>query len=88
MSTVGYGDIVPTNTLEITFATVSILFGGLIIPVVAGGLVAYLGNINATEKAHRKKLEGVKKYLQRNHSQKKPCRKSNQVLWLPIKGPD
>ena len=59
MSTVGYGDIVPTNTLEITFATVTILYGGLIIPAVVGGLAAYLGNINATKKAHRKKLEGV-----------------------------
>ena len=27
MSTVGYGDIIPTNIIEITFATVVILFG-------------------------------------------------------------
>ena len=35
-STVGYGDIVPTNILETAFATVFILFGGLILPAIVG----------------------------------------------------
>jgi len=35
-STVGYGDIIPTNIVETTFATVVILFGGLVLPAIVG----------------------------------------------------
>jgi len=35
-STVGYGDIIPTNIVETTFATVIILFGGLVLPAIVG----------------------------------------------------
>jgi CRP-like cAMP-binding protein len=63
MSTVGYGDIVPVNILETTFATVIILFGGLILPAVVGGLAAYLGNMNGAEKVYRKKLSRIKQYM-------------------------
>lgn len=50
MSTVGYGDIVPTNIIEMTFATVVILFGGLVLPAVVGGLAAYISNFHQTAK--------------------------------------
>jgi CRP-like cAMP-binding protein len=63
MSTVGYGDIVPVNILETTFATIVILFGGLILPAIVGGLAAYLGNMNGAEKIHRKNLSRVKQYM-------------------------
>ncbi len=63
MSTVGYGDIIPTNILETTYATVVILFGGLILPAIVGGLAAYLGNLNHAERAHRKKMFRVKQYM-------------------------
>jgi hypothetical protein len=35
-STVGYGDIIPMNIVETTFATVIILFGGLVLPAIVG----------------------------------------------------
>ena len=63
MSTTGYGDIIPTNLLETTFATVVILFGGLILPAVVGGLAAYLGNVNLTRKNYRRKLGASKSYM-------------------------
>ena len=63
MSTTGYGDIVPTNFLETTFATVVILFGGLILPAVVGGLAAYLANVNLTRKNYRRKLGAAKSYM-------------------------
>ena len=50
MSTVGYGDIIPRNIIEITFATVVILFGGLVLPAVVGGLAAYISNFHMTAK--------------------------------------
>lgn len=63
MSTTGYGDIIPTNLLETTFATVVILFGGLILPAVVGGLAAYLGNLNLTQREYKKKLAAAKSYM-------------------------
>ena len=44
------GDIVPTNIIEMAFATVTILFGGLILPAVVGGLAAYISNFHMTAK--------------------------------------
>lgn len=63
MSTVGYGDIVPTNIFETTFAAVVLLFGGLILPAIVGGLAAYLGNLDQAERAHRRKITRVKQYM-------------------------
>ncbi len=63
MSTVGYGDITPTNLLETTFATIVVLFGGLILPAIVGGLAAYLGNINLTKKNYKRKLFEAKSYM-------------------------
>ena len=65
MSTVGYGDIVPTNDLETTVATVIILFGGLFIPAIVGGLAAYMGNLNQSGKLHRGKIFKVRTYMRR-----------------------
>ena len=53
MSTVGYGDIVPTNIIEMTFATVVILFGGLVLPAVVGGLASYLSHFHVTANLFR-----------------------------------
>lgn len=71
MSTVGYGDIVPANIIETAFAAIVILFGGLILPAIVGGLAAYLGNLNVAERSYRKKISRVKQYL-RHRSVRKP----------------
>jgi voltage-gated potassium channel len=63
MSTVGYGDIVPTNVLETTYTTVIILFGGLVLPAIVGGLAAYLGSLNLDVVSHEKKLLLAKTYM-------------------------
>ena len=53
ITTVGYGDIVPTNIIETTFATFVILFGGLVLPAVVGGLAAYISGLRMTAKLFR-----------------------------------
>ena len=63
MSTVGYGDIVSTNILETAFATLVILFGGLILPAIVGGLAAYMSNFHRTEKLFHKRIAKVRQYL-------------------------
>ncbi|KAL9190988.1 hypothetical protein ACHAXT_000694 [Thalassiosira profunda] len=65
MSTVGYGDIVPTNIIETTFATFVILFGGLVLPAVVGGLAAYISGLRMTAKLFRKQVSKVRLYLRR-----------------------
>ena len=41
-STVGYGDIVPSNILETVYATMAMLFGGLLKPAVVGGIASLI----------------------------------------------
>lgn len=63
MSTVGYGDIVPTNILETFYATIVILFGGLLLPAIVGGLAAYMSSFHKTEKLFHKRVAQVRQYL-------------------------
>ena len=51
-STVGYGDIVPCNTIETLFATCVILIGGLLYPAVVGGLAALMENVSTRWKTY------------------------------------
>ncbi len=53
MSTVGYGDIAPKNIVEISFAAVFILIGGLALPAVIGGISVYILNFGMTAKLFR-----------------------------------
>lgn len=69
MSTVGYGDIIPTNILETSFALTCVLFGGLVLPAVVGGLAAYMGNFNMAAKIHRKKLAKIRRYMRKTRLQ-------------------
>ena len=60
---VGYGDIVPTNILEMTYSTVIILFGGLLLPAVVGGLAAYMSNFRYAAKQFRKNFSKTRTHL-------------------------
>jgi hypothetical protein len=53
MSTVGYGDILPTNALETLFTTVALLGGGLMLPAIVGGLASMIDNLDLAVKTHR-----------------------------------
>lgn len=64
-TSIGYGDIIPTNIIETTYATFVILLGGLFLPAIVGGLAAYMGNFNIAGKTFQKKLARVRSYLLR-----------------------
>jgi len=66
----GYGDIVPTNDLEITFATTIILFGGLLLPAVVGGLAAYMGNLNKIANDQRIEIGKILTFMRREKLEK------------------
>ncbi|CAM9792430.1 unnamed protein product, partial [Heterosigma akashiwo] len=61
-STVGYGDIVPQNHLETSYTVFVILFGGLMVPAVVGGLAALIGNMNHAFKEFQKKMQLVRTF--------------------------
>eukprot|EP00592_Proboscia_alata_P010539 CAMPEP_0194364498 /NCGR_PEP_ID=MMETSP0174-20130528/12409_1 /TAXON_ID=216777 /ORGANISM="Proboscia alata, Strain PI-D3" /LENGTH=2019 /DNA_ID=CAMNT_0039138563 /DNA_START=856 /DNA_END=6918 /DNA_ORIENTATION=- len=67
MSTVGYGDIIPTNDLETIFSTITILFGGLVLPAIVGGLAAYMGNLNMAVTIHKQKIGKIRSYMRKSH---------------------
>jgi len=66
----GYGDIIPTNILETTVATIVILFGGLLLPAVVGGLAAYMGNLNMAKKLYKTKNSKNKSSMRRSQLKK------------------
>jgi CRP-like cAMP-binding protein len=65
MSTVGYGDIVPKSTPEMLFATIIILFGGLTVPAMVGGLAACVASLNQAQDQYRAKYSRVRELLKR-----------------------
>jgi len=84
MSTVGYGDIVPTNTLETFYATIVILFGGLLLPAIVGGLAAYMSSIHKTEKLFHKRIAKVRQYLLKINAEESvldKCRRYFDYHW-------
>lgn len=58
MSTVGYGDIIPdaSNLVETNFTSCVILFGGLMLPSVVGGLASLMADLNKNVREYRAKL--------------------------------
>ena len=66
----GYGDIIPTNELETTASTFIILFGGLLLPAVVGGLAAYMGNLNKTAQSQKRKVTKALNYMQKHRMDK------------------
>ena len=71
MSTVGYGDIVPKSLSETVVAAIIILFGGLVLPAVVGGLASLMGNMNANLVQFRRKMDNLNAYMH-EHSFPKP----------------
>ena len=65
MSTVGYGDIVPTNALETAFTTAVILFGGLLVPAIVGALASMMANLNAALREYRARMVALRRVMRR-----------------------
>lgn len=67
MSTVGYGDIKPhaSNVIETVFTSAVILFGGLLLPSVVGGLASLMADLNKGVREYRAKLSELYASMQR-----------------------
>ncbi|EGB12343.1 hypothetical protein AURANDRAFT_5467, partial [Aureococcus anophagefferens] len=67
MSTVGYGDIKPdpSNMLETNFSSCMILFGGLLLPAIVGGLASLMADLNKDIREYRAKFSELRLSMQR-----------------------
>jgi len=65
MSTLGYGDIVPTKTnmSETIFVTFVILIGGLVLPAVVGGLASLMGSLNPDLLEFKRKMNTLREFM-------------------------
>jgi cyclic nucleotide gated channel alpha 2 len=64
MSTVGYGDIIPANDRERTFATFSLVVGALSFAFINGNVVGLLSTLDNQTALVEGKMEAVKEYVQ------------------------
>ena len=63
MTTVGYGDITPSISVEYLLACVIMLIGASLYAFIIGGLASLLGNLNAAKNSHWEHIESVEQYL-------------------------
>jgi len=89
MSTVGYGDIVPKSIAETIIAGIIILFGGLVLPAVVGGLASLMGNMNANLAQFKRKMDNLNIYMH-EHSFPRPLQERIKnyynYLWTRLGG--
>ncbi|KAJ8602071.1 hypothetical protein CTAYLR_001604 [Chrysophaeum taylorii] len=67
MSTVGYGDIKPdpSNVLETVYTSGVILFGGLLLPSLVGGLASLMADLNKGVREYRARVSELYQTMQR-----------------------
>jgi len=91
MSTVGYGDIRPdpSNLIETTFTSCVILFGGLMLPSVVGGLASLMSDLNKGIREYRAKLADMYTSMQRmklRYSLQSALLQYHDYVWTRQKG--
>ena len=64
LTTVGYGDITPTNDLERRFTTCALLMGSLVFGYILGDIGSLLQSLDRQAGVIEEKMDGVKEYLQ------------------------
>lgn len=91
MTTVGYGDITPSRTVEYALASIIMLLGASLYAFIIGGLASLLSNLHAARNTHWEHAESVEQYLR---SRQIPAYLGNSVhsyyeyLWESRKGLD
>ena len=63
LTTVGYGDITPTNQAELVYASVTLLVGGLAFGYMIGNISSMIEQLNRQQSLVRDKMDVIKDYL-------------------------
>lgn len=67
MTTVGYGDITPSNNIEFLYAGFVMLIGASIYAFVIGNVASILGQLNARKNEYQERAHFVSQYLQQQN---------------------
>lgn len=93
ISTVGYGDIrpAPENLVETVFCCFVILFGGLMVPAVVGGLASLMADLNKDAREYRARVAELRHAMDR-HGVRTKLRKAllqyHNYVWSRRRGAD
>jgi len=63
ITTVGYGDLVPTSTLERAVAIISMVIGVTVFGYFMGNMTSMVGAMNDAQQEHDKRMETIQKFL-------------------------
>ncbi|MHC4070506.1 MAG: ion transporter [Planctomycetota bacterium] len=67
MTTVGYGDITPTRTVEYVFSAVIMLMGASLYAFIIGSVASLLSSIQAAKNSHWERIDTVTEFLRQRH---------------------
>lgn len=68
ITTVGYGDITPTNTVEMIYCSLSMLIGSIVFGYIIGGIAAVVSQFDSSSGGREKsRMNEVLAYLQENN---------------------
>ncbi|KAJ0388579.1 hypothetical protein P43SY_011527 [Pythium insidiosum] len=70
MTTVGYGDTPPGNTLEVAYVAVGVLIGASTFTYVIGTLSSIVDEMHATSDQRRERMDRLKAYLKERNLSK------------------
>lgn len=91
MTTVGYGDIFPTNDNELIFVMMVMLMGVSIYGYILGNVASLISNIDATSALFRQKMEEINRYMKHRRIPEKlqvRIRNYYEYIWTRHKGLD
>ena len=93
ISTVGYGDIrpAPENLVETVFCCFVILFGGLMVPAVVGGLASLMADLNKDAREYRARVAELRHAMDRHDVRAKLRRallQYHNYVWARRRGTD
>ena len=93
ISTVGYGDIrpAPENLVETVFCCFVILFGGLMVPAVVGGLASLMADLNKDAREYRARVAELRHAMDRHDVRAKLRRallQYHNYVWARRRGAD
>ncbi|WP_287274949.1 MULTISPECIES: cyclic nucleotide-gated ion channel [unclassified Okeania] len=66
LTTVGYGDIIPTTEIEIIFTLVVMFLGISMYAYIVGNVSSLISNLDATKARYREKLGQIQTYMREN----------------------
>jgi hypothetical protein len=89
LATVGYGDITPKTSLEITLAIVMMMTGAILLAFAVGNVVSIINQLDGGKLEHRNRQSAITRYLRLNGVERTTIdrvRRFNDYQWVRTRG--